>query len=53
MQECGREKFLVFAHHKRVLDSITKELTDKVRKGFWILWHSFSEKQRKHKLPET
>ncbi|KAB5577301.1 hypothetical protein PHYPO_G00208310 [Pangasianodon hypophthalmus] len=29
MLECGREKFLVFAHHKRVLDSITKELTDK------------------------
>ncbi|KAG7330920.1 hypothetical protein KOW79_004889 [Hemibagrus wyckioides] len=27
--ECGREKFLVFAHHKRVLDGITKELTDK------------------------
>ncbi|MCJ8732791.1 hypothetical protein PDJAM_G00215370 [Pangasius djambal] len=29
MLECGREKFLVFAHHKRLLDSITKELTDK------------------------
>ncbi|XP_053352346.1 SWI/SNF-related matrix-associated actin-dependent regulator of chromatin subfamily A-like protein 1 isoform X2 [Clarias gariepinus] len=29
MLECGRDKFLVFAHHKRVLDSITKELTDK------------------------
>ncbi|KAK3569061.1 hypothetical protein QTP86_021529 [Hemibagrus guttatus] len=29
MLECGREKFLVFAHHKRVLDSITKELTEK------------------------
>ncbi|KAI5618620.1 SWI/SNF-related matrix-associated actin-dependent regulator of chromatin subfamily A-like protein 1 [Silurus asotus] len=29
MLECGREKFLVFAHHRRVLDSITKELTDK------------------------
>uniref|UniRef100_A0AAR2KA13 SWI/SNF-related matrix-associated actin-dependent regulator of chromatin subfamily A-like protein 1 n=1 Tax=Pygocentrus nattereri TaxID=42514 RepID=A0AAR2KA13_PYGNA len=29
MLECGREKFLVFAHHKRVLDSISKELTDK------------------------
>ncbi|XP_072541661.1 SWI/SNF-related matrix-associated actin-dependent regulator of chromatin subfamily A-like protein 1 [Salminus brasiliensis] len=29
MLECGREKFLVFAHHKRVLDSITKELSEK------------------------
>uniref|UniRef100_A0A8B9KY65 SWI/SNF-related matrix-associated actin-dependent regulator of chromatin subfamily A-like protein 1 n=1 Tax=Astyanax mexicanus TaxID=7994 RepID=A0A8B9KY65_ASTMX len=29
MLECGREKFLVFAHHKKVLDSISKELTDK------------------------
>ncbi|XP_046902966.1 SWI/SNF-related matrix-associated actin-dependent regulator of chromatin subfamily A-like protein 1 isoform X2 [Hypomesus transpacificus] len=28
MLEC-REKFLVFAHHKLVLDSITKELTEK------------------------
>ncbi|KAK9968980.1 hypothetical protein ABG768_027197 [Culter alburnus] len=27
--ECGREKFLVFAHHKLVLDSITKELGEK------------------------
>lgn len=31
MLEC-REKFLVFAHHKLVLDSITKELTEKVIK---------------------
>ncbi|TRY66199.1 hypothetical protein DNTS_028309 [Danionella cerebrum] len=29
MLECGREKFLVFAHHKLVLDSITKELEEK------------------------
>ncbi|KAL1267382.1 hypothetical protein QQF64_032745 [Cirrhinus molitorella] len=29
MLECGREKFLVFAHHKLVLDSITKELGEK------------------------
>uniref|UniRef100_A0A9J8AIT3 SWI/SNF-related matrix-associated actin-dependent regulator of chromatin subfamily A-like protein 1 n=1 Tax=Cyprinus carpio carpio TaxID=630221 RepID=A0A9J8AIT3_CYPCA len=29
MLECGREKFLVFAHHKLVLDSITKELAEK------------------------
>ncbi|XP_060786319.1 SWI/SNF-related matrix-associated actin-dependent regulator of chromatin subfamily A-like protein 1 isoform X2 [Neoarius graeffei] len=29
MLECGREKFLVFAHHKRVINSITKELSDK------------------------
>ena len=28
--ECGREKFLVFAHHKTVLDSITEELRKKV-----------------------
>ncbi|XP_072572700.1 SWI/SNF-related matrix-associated actin-dependent regulator of chromatin subfamily A-like protein 1 [Paramormyrops kingsleyae] len=27
--ECGREKFLVFAHHKLMLDSITKELGEK------------------------
>nr|XP_006636786.2 PREDICTED: SWI/SNF-related matrix-associated actin-dependent regulator of chromatin subfamily A-like protein 1 [Lepisosteus oculatus]XP_015214755.1 PREDICTED: SWI/SNF-related matrix-associated actin-dependent regulator of chromatin subfamily A-like protein 1 [Lepisosteus oculatus]XP_015214756.1 PREDICTED: SWI/SNF-related matrix-associated actin-dependent regulator of chromatin subfamily A-like protein 1 [Lepisosteus oculatus]XP_015214757.1 PREDICTED: SWI/SNF-related matrix-associated actin-de len=27
--ESGREKFLVFAHHKLVLDSLTKELGDK------------------------
>ncbi|XP_048866570.1 SWI/SNF-related matrix-associated actin-dependent regulator of chromatin subfamily A-like protein 1 isoform X2 [Brienomyrus brachyistius] len=27
--ECGREKFLVFAHHKLMLDSITKELGKK------------------------
>uniref|UniRef100_A0A8C5APF2 SWI/SNF-related matrix-associated actin-dependent regulator of chromatin subfamily A-like protein 1 n=1 Tax=Gadus morhua TaxID=8049 RepID=A0A8C5APF2_GADMO len=27
--ECGREKFLVFAHHKTVLDSITEELRKK------------------------
>ncbi|KAJ8352338.1 hypothetical protein SKAU_G00238140 [Synaphobranchus kaupii] len=27
--ECGREKFLVFAHHKLVLDSVVKELTEK------------------------
>ncbi|XP_062862547.1 SWI/SNF-related matrix-associated actin-dependent regulator of chromatin subfamily A-like protein 1 isoform X2 [Trichomycterus rosablanca] len=30
MLECGRDKFLVFAHHKRVLDSISKELADKI-----------------------
>ncbi|CAB1346838.1 unnamed protein product [Coregonus sp. 'balchen'] len=30
--ECGREKFLVFAHHKLVLDSITKGLGEKVRR---------------------
>lgn len=29
MLECGREKFLVFAHHKLVLDSITRELGEK------------------------
>uniref|UniRef100_A0A4W5JK53 Helicase C-terminal domain-containing protein n=1 Tax=Hucho hucho TaxID=62062 RepID=A0A4W5JK53_9TELE len=29
MLECGREKFLVFAHHKLVLDSITKDLGEK------------------------
>ncbi|KAJ0005687.1 hypothetical protein NQD34_015581 [Periophthalmus magnuspinnatus] len=29
MLECGREKFLVFAHHKLVLDHITAELTKK------------------------
>ncbi|XP_030642537.1 SWI/SNF-related matrix-associated actin-dependent regulator of chromatin subfamily A-like protein 1 [Chanos chanos] len=29
MLECGREKFLVFAHHKQVLDTITKELGEK------------------------
>ncbi|KAJ0070280.1 hypothetical protein NL108_007623, partial [Boleophthalmus pectinirostris] len=29
MLECGREKFLVFAHHKLVLDHITSELTKK------------------------
>lgn len=32
MLECGREKFLVFAHHKLVLDHITTELGKKVRK---------------------
>lgn len=32
MLECGREKFLVFAHHKLVLDHITTELEKKVRK---------------------
>lgn len=30
MLECGREKFLVFAHHKLVLDHITNELVKKV-----------------------
>ena len=30
MLECGREKFLVFAHHKLVLDHITAELVKKV-----------------------
>ncbi|KAM9802484.1 SWI/SNF-related matrix-associated actin-dependent regulator of chromatin subfamily A-like protein 1 [Syngnathus typhle] len=29
MLECGREKFLVFAHHKLVLDHITSELAKK------------------------
>uniref|UniRef100_A0A8C3AK53 SWI/SNF-related matrix-associated actin-dependent regulator of chromatin subfamily A-like protein 1 n=1 Tax=Cyclopterus lumpus TaxID=8103 RepID=A0A8C3AK53_CYCLU len=29
MLECGREKFLVFAHHKLVLDHITTELVKK------------------------
>ncbi|XP_031714375.1 SWI/SNF-related matrix-associated actin-dependent regulator of chromatin subfamily A-like protein 1 [Anarrhichthys ocellatus] len=29
MVECGREKFLVFAHHKLVLDHITTELSKK------------------------
>lgn len=33
MLECGREKFLVFAHHKLVLDSITRELGEKVREN--------------------
>lgn len=32
MLECGREKFLVFAHHKSVLDHITSELGKKVNK---------------------
>ncbi|KAJ8385096.1 hypothetical protein AAFF_G00193170 [Aldrovandia affinis] len=27
--ECGREKFLVFAHHKLILDSVVRELGDK------------------------
>lgn len=31
MLEGGREKFLVFAHHKLVLDHITAELEKKVR----------------------
>lgn len=35
MLECGRERFLVFAHHKLVLDHITTELVKKVRKTFW------------------
>uniref|UniRef100_A0A6Q2Z2M5 SWI/SNF-related matrix-associated actin-dependent regulator of chromatin subfamily A-like protein 1 n=1 Tax=Esox lucius TaxID=8010 RepID=A0A6Q2Z2M5_ESOLU len=30
MLECGRRKFLVFAHHRLVLDSITQELREKV-----------------------
>ena len=30
MLECGREKFLVFAHHKIILDNITSELVKKV-----------------------
>lgn len=30
MLDGGREKFLVFAHHKRVLDHITAELGKKV-----------------------
>lgn len=30
MLECGRDKFLVFAHHKLVLDHITSELDRKV-----------------------
>lgn len=29
MLECGREKFLVFAHHRLVLDSITEDLGEK------------------------
>uniref|UniRef100_A0AAY4C6R0 SWI/SNF-related matrix-associated actin-dependent regulator of chromatin subfamily A-like protein 1 n=1 Tax=Denticeps clupeoides TaxID=299321 RepID=A0AAY4C6R0_9TELE len=29
MLECGREKFLVFAHHRMVLDRVTKELGEK------------------------
>ncbi|XP_061580481.1 SWI/SNF-related matrix-associated actin-dependent regulator of chromatin subfamily A-like protein 1 [Cololabis saira] len=29
MLECGREKFLVFAHHKLILDHITTELVKK------------------------
>ncbi|KAG9340834.1 hypothetical protein JZ751_020026 [Albula glossodonta] len=29
LMECGREKFLVFAHHKLVLDNVTKELGEK------------------------
>ncbi|KAJ8004397.1 hypothetical protein DPEC_G00135290 [Dallia pectoralis] len=29
MLECGRHKFLVFAHHRCVLDSITQELREK------------------------
>ena len=49
MLDCGRERFLVFAHHKTVLDSITEELGKKVsellvlmvRSGSWLarsLW---------------
>ena len=34
MLECGREKFLVFAHHKLVLDHITAELGKKVSKMY-------------------
>lgn len=30
MLECGRDKFLVFAHHKLVLDHVTSELGKKV-----------------------
>lgn len=30
MLECGRDKFLVFAHHKMVLDHVTCELGKKV-----------------------
>lgn len=36
MLECGREKFLVFAHHKLVLDHITAELGRKVRQTLHI-----------------
>lgn len=32
MLECGREKFLVFAHHRLVLDHISTELGKKVSK---------------------
>lgn len=38
--ESGREKFLVFAHHKVVLDAITKVLEKKVsslRSFTWML----------------
>ncbi|XP_066542705.1 SWI/SNF-related matrix-associated actin-dependent regulator of chromatin subfamily A-like protein 1 isoform X2 [Hoplias malabaricus] len=38
MLECGREKFLVFAHHKRVLDSISQELADKVTEQWSLLY---------------
>lgn len=34
MLEGGREKFLVFAHHKLVLDHITAELGKKVGKMY-------------------
>lgn len=34
MLEGGREKFLVFAHHKLVLDHITTELGKKVGKMY-------------------
>lgn len=34
MLEGGREKFLVFAHHKLVLDHITTELAKKVRRVY-------------------
>lgn len=45
MLECGREKFLVFAHHKRVINSITKELSDKVRKDLPALIQQIQRKR--------
>lgn len=38
--ESGREKFLVFAHHKVVLDAVVKELERKVS-PFWSSWLLF------------
>lgn len=45
MLECGREKFLVFAHHRLVLDHISSELGKKVSQMFGYA-HNLSMKER-------